>query len=607
MATLDLPGWGYGIRYKYGMFKQALDSKGRQQELPDIWLTDGNPWEVRRDGVVSKVGFYGSVDSKSGKWNPGEVVLAQAYDTPIPGFGTKTMGNLRLWEALPSQGGELDLAAFNEGRFVDAAAAARKASEISAVLYPNDATEEGKELRLKQQYFFVSASLQDVLSRHAAGAFRFLFRERERGGRREKGRRERRDLATSLDLETFFLARKLPLFSSLSHSHLFPTTQSNWKTAGKSWDSLPEAAIFQMNDTHPTCAVSELMRLLIDEQGLSWDKAWSITTRCLAFTNHTVMPEALEKWPVSVFAKLLPRNYEIVARVDADWRASIRPKVEADVKAFLKANPPPPPAPAAPKKKEEKKTSSAAASSSSSSSDSDAESGPAVDPVWAATEDALDRYGILCENPWAPGVKLINMAHLAIVGSSAVNGVAAIHSQILKDDLFKDFYALQPEKFQNKTNGVTPRRWLAFCNPGEAALITEALGSDEWIKDASRLSGLKPFADDAAFRKRWAAVKLENKARLATKVKELTGVDMPLSSMFDVQIKRIHEYKRQLMNVLSVIARYQEIKATPAAERKVRHRIFWVQFFGGVEVREKTEEEKQTHTFLSLSSPPNNN
>ena len=371
-----------------------------------------------------------------------------------------------------------------------------------------------------------------------------------------------------------------------------------------------------MNDTHPTCAVSELMRLLIDERGLSWDQAWSITTRCLAFTNHTVMPEALEKWPVAVFKKLLPRNYEIVARVDADWRASIRPQVEADVKAYLAANPPPPPPPKKEKKKEgEKKTataasasasatsSSASSSSSSSESSEDEESGPAVDPVWAATEDALDRYGILCENPWAPGVKLINMAHLAIVGSSAVNGVAAIHSQILKDDLFKDFYALQPEKFQNKTNGVTPRRWLAFCNPGEAALITEALGSDEWIKDASKLAGLKPFADDAAFRKRWAAVKLENKARLAAKVKELTGVDMPLTSMFDVQIKRIHEYKRQLMNVLSVIARYQEIKATPAAERKV-----WLLFLSfsrrGREVGK--EKKKNSLFFFLLSLPPFN-
>ena len=358
-----------------------------------------------------------------------------------------------------------------------------------------------------------------------------------------------------------------------------------------------------MNDTHPTCAVSELMRLLIDERGLSWDEAWGITTRCLAFTNHTVMPEALEKWPVSVFKKLLPRNYEIVARVDADWRASIRPRVEADVKAFLEANQPPPPP--APRKEEEEEEAGAAAaaaaaasssaSTSSSSSDSsegeeeEEESGPAVDPVWAATEDALDRYGVLCENPCAPGVKLINMAHLAIVGSSAVNGVAAIHSQILRDDLFKDFYALQPEKFQNKTNGVTPRRWLAFCNPGEAALITEALGSDAWIKDASKLSGLRPFADDAAFRERWAAVKLANKARLAAKVKELTGVDMPLTSMFDVQIKRIHEYKRQLMNVLSVIARYQEIKATPAAERKVK-------FFFLLFLKPRRKKSKGTHS-----------
>jgi glycogen phosphorylase len=514
MATLDLPGWGCGIRYRYGMFRQAIGPDGRQAELPDVWLTNGNPWEVKREGVTAPVGFYGSVDAATGKWAPAEVVTAQAYDCPVPGYDTPTVGNLRLWDALPAS--ELDLAAFNEGRFVDAVASARSAAEITAVLYPNDATEEGKLLRLKQQYFFVSASIQDVLTR-------------------------------------------------------FKATPAG--VAGD-WEALPDYAIFQMNDTHPTCAVSELMRLLVDGEGLAWDRAWAVTRAALAFTNHTVMPEALEKWPVSAFSKLLPRNYEIVARIDAEWRASLAPKVEAEVRA----NPPPPLPPPEKVKKDEKKTTTAGAASSSSSSssdDSDAETTTApYDPaaaqeaaIAAAVDARLARTGVLVEEPWAPGVKLINMAHLAIVGSSAVNGVAAIHSEILKADLFADFYALTPAKFQNKTNGVTPRRWLAVCNPGEAALITRALGTDAWVRDASLLAGLRPWADDPAFRADWRAVKQANKARLAAKVKELTGVSLPTSAMFDVHIKRIHEYKRQLMNILSVIARYQAIKTASPAER----------------------------------------
>ena len=516
MATLDLPGWGCGIRYRYGMFKQAIGADGRQMELPDVWLTNGNPWEVKREGVTVPVGFYGSVDPATGTWSPAEVVTAQAYDVPIPGCATPTVGNLRLWDALPAS--ELDLAAFNEGRFVDAVASARSAAEITAVLYPNDATEEGKLLRLKQQYFFVSASLQEVLGR-------------------------------------------------------FKATPDG--KAGK-WEALPSFAIFQMNDTHPTCAVSELMRLLVDGEGLAWDRAWAITKAALAFTNHTVMPEALEKWPVTAFAKLLPRNAEIVARIDAEWTASRRPAVEAEVRAHPPAPLPPPEKKKAGKEGGATATATATASSSSSSSESDDE--PAYDPVaaqeaaiQAAIDARLARTAIIMEEVWAPGVKLINMAHLAIVGSSAVNGVAAIHSEILKADLFADFYALMPAKFQNKTNGVTPRRWLAMCNPGEAALLTHALGgSDAWVTDAALLAGAAAAAEDPAFRSDWRAVKAANKARLAAKVQALTGVKLPLDAMFDVHIKRIHEYKRQLMNILSVIARYQAIKATPAGERAAK-------------------------------------
>lgn len=315
-----------------------------------------------------------------------------------------------------------------------------------------------------------------------------------------------------------------------------------------------------MNDTHPTVAVAELMRLLLDSEGLPWDQAWAITQETLAFTNHTVMPEALEKWPVAVFEKLLPRCAEIVARVDADWRASLRPKIAADVAAAAAAAPKP-----APVKEVVKVVKEAAAKGGNGAAAAAAAPEPAEpDPV----EAALNKYGVLVENPWEPGVKLVNMAHLAIVGSKAVNGVAAIHSEILKADLFADFYALFPDKFQNKTNGVTPRRWLAFCNPGLSALITSALGSSDWIRDASLLAGLLPLADDPGFRAKWAAVKQDNKARLAAKVLALTGVALPTSAMFDVHIKRIHEYKRQLMNVLSVIVRYRAIKAATPAQRK---------------------------------------
>jgi starch phosphorylase len=483
MATLDLPGWGYGIRYRFGMFRQGIDpATGRQVELPDHWLpASGNPWEVPRPAVRFPVGFYGAVGA-DGRWAPAERVVATAYDVPIPGYATKTVGNLRLWHAEAEE--EFDLAAFNEGAYEAAVAARRRADDITAVLYPNDATEEGKELRLKQQFFFVSASLQDALARH---------------------------LAAHGDLST-----------------------------------LADFACFQMNDTHPTIAVAELMRLLVDERGMAWDAAWAIGSKALAYTNHTVMPEALEKWPVAVMAKLLPRHMAIIERINAEWLARVRPVAEKRAAAAAAAA-----APAAP----------ADASADSTSSTDSAEE--AADPLAAA----LAEFSIVQENPWAKGEMLVNMAYLAVVGSFAVNGVAAIHSEIIKEDIFPQFLDVFPEKFQNKTNGVTLRRWLAYCNPELSALISEALGSDAWVRDAALLAGLKPFADDAAFRARWRAVKRARKAKLAAHVESTTGYAVPVDAMFDVQVKRIHEYKRQLMNVVSLIARYQAIKAAAPAER----------------------------------------
>ena len=477
MASLDLPGWGYGIRYKYGMFKQGIAEDGKQIELPDKWIPEGgNPWEIRRSDVRFPVGFYGSVGA-DGVWSPAETVHAVACDTPIPGYHTSTTSNLRLWDAEPVN--EFDLEAFNAGEYEKAVAARRKADEIVAVLYPNDATEEGKELRLKQQYFFVAASLQDTLAR--------------------------------------FLE---------SHSDL---------------EKLPEKACFQMNDTHPTIAVPELMRLLIDVHGLEFGKAWDITRKCLAYTNHTVMPEALEKWPVVVLEKLLPRHMQIIEQINETWLASIKSHVEKKVAAA------------------EPKASDPDEVSTEESTEEDID----IDPV----EEALKEYSIVQENPWNKGEMLVNMAYLAVVGSFAVNGVAAIHSEIIKEDIFPQFVEIFPEKFQNKTNGVTLRRWLAYCNPELASLITEALGTDAWVKDATLLANLKPKAEDPAFRKKWRDIKLQRKQKLAKHIKESTGYDVPVASMYDVQVKRIHEYKRQLMNAVSLIHRYQKIKAASPEER----------------------------------------
>ncbi|KAG2490821.1 hypothetical protein HYH03_010742 [Edaphochlamys debaryana] len=460
IATLDLPGWGYGIRYKYGMFKQVLKN-GYQAEQPDIWLTSGNPWEIRRDGLRFEVGFGGRVERKKDGnkevtvWTPSEKVWAQAYDNPIPGFSTPTTSNLRLWDAQPIS--EFDLGAFNAGDYDRAMLDRERAEAISAVLYPNDSTPEGKELRLKQQYFFVCASLQDVLSRFKA-------------------------------------------------------------THGTKFELLPDKACFQLNDTHPTIAVAELMRLLVDVEGLDWDAAWTITTKCLNYTNHTVMPEALEKWPVKVMAKMLPRHMEIIEVINEGWTKWLGGHLK-ELKAEERAK-------------------------------------------------RISAMSIIHENPWNKEEMLVNMAYLAVVGSSAVNGVAAIHSNIVKDEILNDFYQIFPSKFQNKTNGVTPRRWLAWCNPELASLITETLGSNEWINDTEKLSALRAHASDPTFQKKWAAVKHAKKEKLAALIKKIHGDSVNTNALFDIQIKRIHEYKRQYLNVLSIIWRYKQLKKMTPEQRK---------------------------------------
>jgi len=442
-ATLNLPVIGYGIRYEYGMFRQVIND-GYQVEEPDHWLRDDNPWELERPEYTQVIKFGGHVDTMTeinGKtiylWRDTDDVLAIPYDVPISGYKNNTVNTLRLWSA--SATNVFSLADFNAGSYSDAVESKNDAEHISMVLYPNDASENGKELRLKQQYFLASASLQDVMR-----------------------------------MWTLNEGDDLCQFAALN--------------------------VFQMNDTHPTIAVAELMRLLIDEKNMTWDDAWWITTRTMAYTNHTLLPEALEKWPVSLFEKLLPRLLQIIYEINA---------------RFLKE----------------------------------------VSSKWPGDTNRLVRMSIIEEGD----TKNVRMAYLAIVGSFSVNGVAALHSQLLVDGLFKDFYELWPEKFNNKTNGVTPRRWIVHSNPLMTQLISEKIG-DQWIHQLEDIEKLKSYASDADFIKRWRNVKTENKTRLADLVKELCNVDFDVSSIFDVQVKRIHEYKRQLLNVLHVIHLYNRVK-----------------------------------------------
>ncbi len=448
-ASLQLPVRGYGLRYEYGMFRQQMEN-GYQLEEPDHWLRDGNPWELERPEYTQRVQFGGRSESyRDGtgqtrwRWVATKDVLAVPYDVPVPGYQNDTVNTLRLWGAAATD--EFDLGEFNAGSYPESVEQKNAAENITMVLYPNDASECGKELRLKQQFFLASASLKDVL---------------------------------------------------------------RWWVHhdGEDFSRFAEKNCFQLNDTHPSVSVAELMRLLMDEHGLGWDEAWDITRQTMAYTNHTLLPEALERWPVSLFGSLLPRHLEIIYEINA---------------RFLEA----------------------------------------VSRHWPGDNDRLRRMSII-EEGHEPQVR---MAYLAIVGSYSVNGVAELHSRLLQEGLFLDFHQLWPEKFNNKTNGVTQRRWLAWCNPGLSGLITERIG-DGWIADLDQLHRLQSHADDHAFRERWRDVKRANKARLADLVESECGVRFDPDAMFDVQVKRIHEYKRQLLNILHVIHLYDRIKSGDTAE-----------------------------------------
>ncbi|VFQ98226.1 unnamed protein product [Cuscuta campestris] len=454
MATLDLPAWGYGLRYKYGLFKQHITKAG-QEEVAEDWLEKFSPWEVVRHDIVFPIRFFGEVQvdpSGSRKWVGGEVIQAVAYDVPIPGYKTKNTNSLRLWEAKASAD-DLNLFQFNEGQYESAIQLHSKAHQICAVLYPGDATESGKLLRLKQQFLLCSASLQDIISR---------FKERNDG----KG---------ALD-----------------------------------WSSFPSKVAVQLNDTHPTLAIPELMRLLMDDQGLGWDEAWDITTRTIAYTNHTVLPEALEKWSQVVMWKLLPRHMEIIQEIDKRFIAMVQAE-----------NP--------------------------------------------SLVSKISGMRILDQNPEKP---VVRMANLCVISSHTVNGVAQLHSDILKAELFTDYVSIWPAKFQNKTNGITPRRWLRFCNPELSHIITKWLKTDEWITNLDLLANLRQFADDEELHAEWEKAKMANKQRLAEYILRVTGVSIDPNTLFDIQVKRIHEYKRQLLNILGVVYRYKKLKEMRPEERK---------------------------------------
>ena len=448
-ATLQLPVTGYGIRYEYGMFRQKIEN-GCQMEEPDHWLRDGNPWEIERPEYATRVKFGGRTEyftDQTGRmfvrWVDTRDVMAMPHDMPIPGYRNGTVNTLRLWRAAATE--EFDLSEFNAGSYTEAVAAKNAAEHITMVLYPNDASENGKELRLRQQYFLASASLQDILR--------------------------------------------------------------EWvKWNGNDFSQFAEKNCFQLNDTHPTCAVPELMRLLMDEHGMGWEESWAITSRTMAYTNHTLLPEALEKWSVSMFGRLLPRLLEIICEINARFLSEVALRYPGDIERQRRMS---------------------------------------------IIEEGRERH--------------VRMAYLAVVASHSVNGVAALHSDLLQKQLFRDFYEMWPNRFNNKTNGVTPRRWMAWSNPEMAKQITETIG-EHWITDLAQLQNLKPHAEKAAFRSKWRKIKQANKQRLADMVREDCNVEFDINALFDVQVKRIHEYKRQLLNVLHVIHLYDRIKRGDTAD-----------------------------------------
>ena len=455
LATLQIPAIGYGIRYEHGMFHQVIED-GWQKELSDQWLHYGNPWEIKKPEICYSIGFGGHTESYTDEderfrviWKPARMVNAVAYDTPIPGYRVNNVNLLRLWSAEAVE--SFDFEEFNVGDFYGAIEEKIKAENISKVLYPNDDQEAGKRLRLEQQYFFVSASLQNMISIHL----------------RKYG-----------DLTNF-----------------------------------PDSFAVQLNDTHPAVAVPELMRLLMDEHGFGWEQAWEITTRTFSYTNHTLLPEAMEKWPIGIFGSLLPRHLEIIYEIN---------------RRFLEE----------------------------------------VELKFPGEHDRLRRMSIIDEE----GERYVRMANLACVGGHAINGVAALHTSLLRSYTLRDFEEMWPGKLVNVTNGVTPRRWIAVANPRQSALITEAIG-EGWVTDLERLRGLETFAEDPAFREKWMEVQEKNKGDVAA-LAASNGISVDPVSMFDVQVKRIHEYKRQHLNVLHILTLYNRIKADPSIHVTPRTFVF---------------------------------
>ena len=466
LATLGYPAYGCGIRYHYGMFKQKIKD-GYQVEVPDEWLKNGYPFELRRPEYATEVKFGGYVKTEwDGERNHFvqegyQSVLAVPYYMPIVGYGNNVVNTLRIWDAQPID--TFSLSAFDKGDYQKAVEQENLAKNLVEVLYPNDNHYAGKELRLKQQYFFISASLQVALKK---------FKE------------------TNDDIH-----------------------------------KLPEKIVFQMNDTHPTVAVAELMRLLLDQEGLNWDEAWGITTKCCAYTNHTIMAEALEKWPIELFSRLLPRVYQIVEEINRRFLIEVQNK-------------------------------------------------------YPNNYEKVKKMAIIFDGQ-------VKMAHLAIVAGYSVNGVAKLHTEILKNQELKDFYEMMPEKFNNKTNGITQRRFLLHGNPLLADWITEQIG-DEWITDLPHLAKLKVYVDDPKFQQEFMNIKYQNKLRLAKYIKEHNGIDVDPRSIFDVQVKRLHEYKRQLLNILHVMYLYNQLKDNPNMDMVPRTFIFGAKAAAGYQIAKKT-------------------
>ncbi len=438
MATLELPSFGYGLRYNYGIFRQEIEN-GYQVEQPDEWLASGNPWEIARPDVRIPVRFYGKVErGHDGKiyWVDTTTVIGTPYDMPIVGYGGKTVNTLRLWSAVAAE--EFDFDDFNKGDYIAAVETKVGAENLTKVLYPNDLHYMGRELRLKQQYFFVACSMHDILRR--------------------------------------------------------------FRKSGKPWSELPDMAAIQLNDTHPSLSVPELMRILIDEEGIKWDEAWDITVRTMGYTNHTLMPEALEKWPLEMMEKVLPRHLQIIYEINHRFMQEVAMKYPGDM-------------------------------------------------------ERMAHMSLIEEGE----CKQVRMANMSIIGSHSTNGVAALHTELLKSWIVKDFAEMYPQRFNNKTNGITQRRWLLHANPALSTLITDTIG-DGWITNLAELKKLLPYADDAGFREKFRAVKREAKVKLCETMKNDFGFEADPDSLFDVQVKRLHEYKRQLLNALHIIVLYNRMR-----------------------------------------------